>query len=146
MNYWFCLSLLANSTADVYRVAPSVRDDSTKWRGFGKLDAQELIECWNHRVRLTQADLKLGRDLWDVYRHKNIEQLLRLGTAASLAFPYLIDVTEAVEVIDTRPKQIVEEIVAEGAKDFSEVFSQFARRAGVYGFGDVQVKRIFDSL
>jgi hypothetical protein len=146
VNYWFCLSLLADSTADVYRVAPSVRDDSTKWRGFGTLDAQELIECWNHRVRLTQADLKLGRDLWDVYRHKNIEQLLRLGTAASPAFPYLIDVTEAAEVIETRPKQIVEEIVAEGAKDFSEVFSQFARRAGVYGFGDVQVKRIFDSL
>lgn len=146
VNYWFCLSLLANSNADIYRVAPSVRDDSTKWRGFGKLDAQELIECWNHRIRLKKADLELGRDLWNAYRSKNIEQLLRLGTNASPAFPYLIDVVEAEEVIDSEPKRILRELVGEGTTDFGEVFPLFARRAGVYGLGDVQVKRIFDEL
>ena len=146
VNYWFCLSLLAESEADIYHVAPSVRDASTKWRGFGRLNADDLIECWNHRVKLKNSDVILGRDLWTAFRSKDIGELLRLGTTASPAFPYLIDVVEGAEVIDTKPRQILKEIVSEGTIEFSEVFPQFARRAGVYGFGDVRVKRMYDEL
>lgn len=146
VNYWFCLSLLADTGCVVYRVAPTIRDDSTKWRGFGKLEAADLIECWNHRIELEESDVELGRDLWTAFKSKDLERLLKLGSTASPAFPYLIDVTEAAADLETKPRQVLAEIVADGSTDFDDVFPQFARRAGVYGLGDVQVKRIFEQL
>ena len=47
---------------------------------------------------------------------------------------------------DTRPKQILDEIMGEGITDFSEIFPEFTRRAGVYGYGDLQVERLMDQM
>lgn len=144
VNFWFCLHLLKDSGADIYRVAPTVRDDKTKWRGFGRLDAQEMIACWNDRVKLTSEDVKLGSELWLAFKAGDFDRLRKLGS--NDAFPYLKEVTEAAAELETRPKEVVQEIITEGSTDFNEIFPQFARRAGVYGLGDVQVKRIVDSI
>lgn len=143
-NYWFCLNMLTGSGAEVYRIAPAVRDEKTKWLGFGGMPAEELLECWKHRVRLNDDDLELGRELWQAFRKRDSERLLRLGTAASPAFPHLIDAAEAAAEIDTRPLAVLNEIRAEGIGNFNEIFAEFQRRAGVYGFGDAQVKRLME--
>ncbi|HKX84134.1 MAG TPA: hypothetical protein VJL58_07940 [Pyrinomonadaceae bacterium] len=146
VNYWFCLNLLSDSGSDVYRVAPTVRDASTKWRGFGRLEEAEFIACFNDRVKLNEDDIKLGRDLWNAFRSGDTDRLLSLGTSASPAFPYLIDVTEAAVEMDTKLKKILAEVMAEGVTEFAEIFPRFARRAGVYGLGDLQVKRLLDGI
>jgi hypothetical protein len=143
-NYWFCLYLLKDSDADIYRVAPTLRDASTKWLGFGSFPASEMGECFAHRVKLNADDIKLGRDLWLAFKSGDKDRLLELGSSASPAFPYLIYVTEAAHEIDTKPRQILNEIAAEGKRDFTEIFPEFTKRAGVYGFGDVQVRRIME--
>ena len=38
-NMWFCLSLLKDTNADIYRVAPIVREETEIWKGFGSLSA-----------------------------------------------------------------------------------------------------------
>ena len=37
-------------------------------------------------------------------------------------------------------------IVEEGATDFEKIFTEFTRRAGEYGFGDLQVQNLLDRL
>lgn len=145
-NYWFCLYLLKDSDANIFRVAPTVRDASTKWLGFGGLSTGEMRECFEHRVRLNAGDIKLGHDLWFAFKSGDKNRLLKLGSSASPAFPYLIDVTEAADEIDMKPKKVVDEIIAEGKSDFADIFSEFTKRAGVFGFGDAQVKRILESI
>jgi hypothetical protein len=39
---------------------------------------------------------------------------------------------------ESRPKQILDEILGEGVSEFSDVFQEFKKRAGVYGYGDSQ--------
>ncbi|HEV8591924.1 MAG TPA: DUF1835 domain-containing protein [Pyrinomonadaceae bacterium] len=146
VNYWFCLYLLKDSEADIYRVAPIVRDASTKWLGLGGLNAKELHKCFEHRIRLNGNDRKLGRHLWLAFRTGDNARLLELSSTASPAFPYLIDAAEAAAEIDTKPRQILNQIITEGGKEFGEIFSKFTKRAGVYGFGDAQVKRILESI
>ena len=46
----------------------------------------------------------------------------------------------------TRPKEILQKIITEGESNFGKVFRKFNETAGVYGFGDLQVKRIYDEV
>jgi hypothetical protein len=145
-NMWFCVSLLSNSGADIYRVEPAVRSPDEIWQGFGSLTPAELRECFRKRVKFEQADLELGRDLWQAYRSGDHEKIKELGSVHSPCFPYLEQVCNAEIHKSTRPRQILMKIVEEGSTDFEEIFAEFTRRAGEYGFGDLQVQNLLDRL
>jgi hypothetical protein len=146
VNYWFCLNLLRDTRARVFRVSPTVRDEQSKWNGFGKMTADEMRVCWDARVALTVEDIEQGTELWHAFKTGNEIRIRKLGEYESSAFPHLREVTEAAAEKETRPKEIVRDIVRSGTHDFGKVFAQFAERAGVYGLGDAQVKRIFEQL
>src|SRR5438552_1322160 len=98
----------------------------------------ETLVC---RECLVEGDLS-GADLWRVYKTGDRDTLRRLSAATSPAFPYLQEVCEAAIDKDSKPAEIVRQIQAGGAASFSEIFREFRRRAGVYGFGDSQVKAL----
>ena len=62
------------------------------------------------------------------------------------SFPYLKQVCRAEIEKKTRPKEVLRKITADEKKDFAEIFSEFSNQAGVYGFGDSQVKRIMQEI
>jgi hypothetical protein len=144
VNLWFCIWLAAQSGATIYRVEPSVRTVSEKWKGFGGLTAVELEECFAERKILTPDDIELGADLWNAYRKNDHGRLRELISDGSSAFPYLKEVIEAQIVKEVMPKLIVKEIVSEGFTEFTDIFVEFTKRAGVYGYGDTQVERLLD--
>lgn len=145
-NMWFCLSLLANSTADIYRVAPMTLADDEIWDGFGSMTPDDLRACFAQRIKLTKDDIKLGADLWSAYRDQDSKGLAELSTHESSAFPKLKDVAAAAIEKESLPSQILEEIVGHGELDFSDVFREFKKRAGVYGYGDTQVKSLLSKI
>jgi hypothetical protein len=146
VNMWFCLSQLAQSGSAVFRVEPSVLSEADRWKGFGQLEPDELQRCFEARQLFTHADLKLGSDLWAAYRKNDNERLLELADSESTRFPYLIEVCKAAAEKETKPAQIIAEIKAEGITEFDEIFPEFTRRGGVYGFGDLQVQSILDQM
>src|SRR4051794_25870098 len=60
VNYWFCLHLLRDSSATIYRIAPTVRNDEIRWKGFAQVGSEELLECWKERVQLSSESVELG--------------------------------------------------------------------------------------
>lgn len=141
-NMWFCIDLLSKTGASVYRVEPIYRTKEDRWEGFGGAGLEQMRECFDARTRLTADDLLLGSALWNAFRYGNSVELERLSSAASSAFPCLNEVCEAAIAKDSRPREIVQQIQSEGITDFNKLFLEFRRRAGVYGFGDSQVKRL----
>ena len=144
VNYWFCLYLLRDSFATIYRISPTVRSKGTRWLGFGNLDSDELLKCWNDRTVLSTKDVELGSDLWQAYKNGSDSRLSELGEERSAAFPYLKEVWEAAAAVGSKPKEILNDITANGASDFQKIFAEFSKRAGVFGLGDAQVKRILE--
>jgi hypothetical protein len=142
VNMWFCLSRLDGSGAEIYRVKPAVLDEGDRWMGFGRLSADDLSRCYADRVKFTPDDIRLGTDLWTAYRENDQAGMMRLSAFESECFPYLNEVCQAAAERETRPAEILAEIHFEGKTEFDEMFSEFSRRAGVYGFGDLQVKRL----
>ncbi len=145
-NLWFCLYFLGESQAKIYRVAPSVREESEIWKGFGNLTTQDLEKCFAERVELTEKDIRLGADLWKAYQNADYATLERLSETESQSFPYLKEVCRAEIEKNSRPRKVLQGIIAGGKTDFAEIFPEFSARAGVYGFGDSQVQRILAEI
>lgn len=146
VNMWFCLYLLKDSKATIYRIFPILQTGANIWKGFGKLNSQELLNCYKNKVKFSQEDIQLGVKLWEACQKANYETLMKLSENESACFPYLKEVCKAETEKSFRPKEILKEITLNGMTDFSEIFNEFSRLAGVYGFGDSQVKRIMQEI
>lgn len=144
VNLWYCLSELKDSGAKVYRVAPVNLEPDDVWKGFGGHSADDLSTAFESRVEMSQEDVAAGADLWQAFRNRDGGKLRKLGEYRSASLPFLKEVAEAASEIDIRPLQIVREIRSEGLATIDEVFPEFKKRAGVYGFGDSQVERLLD--
>jgi hypothetical protein len=146
VNMWFCLTTLKDSGANLYRVEPIVLSEEERWSGFGKLDADKLRDCFDARQLFTQSDIKLGSYLWAAFVQRDSQTLHELSNSSSPRFPYLDEVARAAAEIETKPSEILRELKSKGLSEFESVFPEFAKRAGVYGFGDLQVQRLPDNL
>lgn len=144
VNMWFCLAKLADSGANIYRAEPAVLSEDDRWSGFGKLGTDELQRCFDSRQLFTRGDLKLGAELWNAFRFRDLDRLRELLNSDSPRFPYLAEVIQAAIDIDTKPLEILAEIRSEGVTDLSAIFPEFTKRGGVYGFGDLQVQRLVE--
>lgn len=146
VNMWFCLYLLRDSNAEIFRIEPNVRTADDIWKGFGGLSAADLRRCFAERKKLSNEDLELGSNLWKAFQTRDFAQLIELSKSKSECFPYLKEVCKAASEQETRPKRALQKIISAGETEFGKVFEKFIETEGIYGFGDVQVKRIFDEI
>ena len=156
VNMWFVISMI-NGLAirkKVYAVCTSYLDRTSKhfWNGFGPAKPNDLVSCFNHRILLSDDDLQLGQDLWTAYKSDDREGLTRLAKTRSSAFPYLQEVVKAhldrfpKDGTNGRPERVIEEITKNISPDFQMVCEEFWRRESIYGFGDVQLKHLYDRV
>lgn len=154
VNMWFVMSLLYQDGVkrNISRVFPVVHDANDVWKGFGIADAAMLEQAYAQRVLLTENDLKLGNDLWSAYSTYDLDTLKALSTIESDAFLFLPEVCKAhIERFPegnqlSRPERVLLELIDQSNGDFAEVFAAFSEREGIYGFGDLQVRIMYDRL
>ncbi|TDH26934.1 DUF1835 domain-containing protein [Segetibacter sp. 3557_3] len=156
VNMWFVISLINRLSIkkEVYAVYTSHLNRTSKqfWNGFGRASTSELRSCFAGRVPLELTDLRLGQDLWKAYKGADLEELIRLAGHRSSSFPYLPEVIEAhVERFPKdgtkgRPERVIEDILKNISVDFHQVFKEFWQRESIYGFGDVQLKHLYDKV
>lgn len=139
VNLWCCLELLGESAAEIFRVFPSEID-------FGNESADDLRSAFDGRVRLGRSDVALGRELWNAFVWRDAKRFADLGDSVSGAFRRLPEVCRAAAEIESRPLEVVRRIVSEIGDDFPTVFREFSKREAIYGLGDVQVRRLLDSV
>jgi hypothetical protein len=153
-NMWFVISLLYNLRIhkNVFAVYPSFLNENDRWKEFGKATEHDLIVSYSNRIQFSDEDLKLGKDLWAAYKSNDLQQLRQLSKNESVCYPYLPEVCEA--HIDRfplagkkgRPERVIEDIMHNVSDNFVTVFKEFFEREGVYGFGDAQLKQLYDKV
>jgi hypothetical protein len=156
VNLWFVLSLIADLTTkkEVYAVHSTflTREDKNFWNAFGPATADQLIQSFNDRILLSDTDIQLGQQLWNAYKNANLTELKSLSKNQNPVFPYLREVIQA--QIDRfpkggekgRPEKVLEEIINTHPADFQTVFQEFWKRESIYGFGDIQLKHLYDKV
>ena len=153
-NMWFVISLLQSLPIQkqIFVAYPSYLNGSDIWQDFGKAGPDELVVCFHNRIAFTNKDLQLANKLWKAYKNGDLSELSQLSKQQSDCFPYLEEVCQAhidrfpAQNTRSRPEKVVEELLAGAHTDFPSVFNEFFKREGIYGFGDLQVKRMYDKL
>jgi hypothetical protein len=156
VNMWFVISIIESLSIKkaVYAVFTSHLDKNHKqfWNGFGPAKTDELKVCYANRIALSEADIIFGQALWGAYKNNSLEELTKLQKYQSPAFPYLHEVVQAhvdrfpKDGTKGRPEIVIEDIISNVSTDFHKVFEEFWNRESIYGFGDVQFKRLFDEV
>jgi hypothetical protein len=156
VNMWFVISIINSFQINkkVYAVYTSYLDRNDKhfWNGFGPANSSQLQVCFADRILLSDAELQLGQELWTAYKDNNFGELIRLAKNRSVAFPYLQEVVKAhigrfpEDGTNGRPEKVIEDITKNISTDFHKVFKEFWNRESIYGFGDTQLKSLYDKV
>lgn len=153
VNMWFVLSLIEqNPPAKLYRIFPVIENPEHQWLGFGASDVHHLESAYNHRIAFLPEDITLGANLWHAYKQADFRELVELSKQPTNAFQELENVVQA--HIDRfpgqnqpgRPEIAIRQLIEYKSTDFGIVFSEFSKHHGIYGFGDTQVKQIYDKI
>ncbi|MEO5581990.1 MAG: DUF1835 domain-containing protein [Saprospiraceae bacterium] len=154
-NMWFLLSLMKslNSSKNIFIIYSFWTTPAGRYRGFGPATAQNLIDWYSRRIQCEQKDLELALALWNAYKINDVNTLEELSSTKSVCFPYLEEVCFAhidrfgINGEPGRPEKRIKAILKEFPfADFNKVFMEFTRWEGIYGFGDLQLKHIFEKM
>ncbi|SIQ07325.1 hypothetical protein SAMN05880574_10526 [Chryseobacterium sp. RU37D] len=144
VNMWFCLSILPeNKNLTIYRILPKA-DEKDHWKGFSASTNSNLEKSFSSKILFDKNDIDLGIDLWKAYQENNKELLSKLSENQSICFPFLKDVIHAYLTIN--PENFIKNLIENGTTDFNEIFEKFRDELGILGFGDLQVKVIYDKI
>jgi len=149
VNFWFVAYLLFNFVQDVkvFLIRPDVHTPF----GFGGLNKSELEQVFKKRIQLDK--LYEIASLWEFYKNGDLKNLLHTAVKLNDSFPFIHTAFEAhiARIPDEnsigRPAQTLLNIMDElETEEFGPVFKEFNKRESIYGFGDLQVKRLLAEI
>ncbi|WP_291727436.1 DUF1835 domain-containing protein, partial [Bernardetia sp.] len=150
VNFWFVASLLIEKKEDslLFLVRPSEHSPYS----FGHLKESELISSYENGIPLNKNIEEIS-SLWQFYKQNDLQNLLKTAQTLSSIYPFILQAVEAhIERQPShnklgRPKESIIQIMKElDTKEFAPIFREFTKREAIYGFGDLQVKRMFEEI
>ena len=151
VNFWFAIHTLVHLGNDISVFLVSPIKDS--WMGFGKLSFEELLQSFENKKELTKVDQKSIAELWLAFQKSDWEVLRSNAKNLSSKINQIGEVVEAhierfpVDKKYGRPEESIQKIMTSlDNPSFSNVFRAFSQTEGIYGFGDMQVKRIMNRM
>jgi len=152
-NMWFVISILANyPKLKIFRVFPIIENKADIWKGFGTANTKKLELEYDSKSQFKVDDIKLGIDLWEAYRKNDFIKLSQLAKSKSNCFQYLEEICQAnmdrfpLDNSLSRPEKVIKQILKTKSKEFNIVFLEFVDKEGIYGFGNLQIKNLYDKM
>ena len=148
VNLWFVCHLIReySQASRMYLVRPP---KFTPW-GFAALDEGDLVQAQANRQALGTKEIAWLAELWRAYQNGDRAELQDISEKALPYLPFLAAAVEAELRRDDPkrgPKAILKQLMVQSPTGrFGPVFRDFCQQEGIYGFGDLQVKRMFDEL
>lgn len=151
VNFWFIANLLfkGRKAQSIFLVRPKENSEYS----FGRMDKEELVESYRNRVKIEPFELKELSKIWKFYQQDNYTEMFEITKEIDVKFPFIIPAIQAhkdripINGNLGRPKQSLIQIMDDlKTKNFEKVFEEFCKREGIYGFGDLQVKRMYDEI
>ena len=144
-NLWFLFAYVDTHKMNhpLYWVRPN---EHTPW-GFGGLSDAQLVEAFQNRQQIANPEIYVK--LWHAYQQNDFSSLQQLASSTD-------HVEASVQAhIDRfpednslgRPQRTIISIIQElNTLDFGTIFQEFCTRESIYGFGDLQFKRLLDQM
>jgi hypothetical protein len=149
VNFWKACTLLPTAFKQAFLVLPGIDSPYS----FAHLSKENMISQWENAVEIGLEDIGLFQSLWKSFQNSDPEEALQSASTNEVKFPFLIPAIKAwKEMIPNEnseglPKEELKKIQTElHTEDFGEIFREFHRRLPIYGFGDTQVFKLWESI
>jgi len=148
VNFWFVLHLIAqnNKKYTLNLVRPKIHSEYA----FGRMSQVELMQAFDNKVVIMKKEQVVLGKFWKLYQKNDLLQMLDLAKRVQLQFPFLLPATKAQQDRLSEPRRsktailrIIQEL---DTREFGPVFKVFCQQEKIYGFGDLQVRRLFDEV
>ena len=150
VNLWFVMHLLEKHKGDTYLVLPEKADLRL---GFAELNERQMEEHFRDAKLLTRNQCEILANLWKMFQQNHIDEAMTLSKQVSIELPFLLPAVQAWKDsiphgdYPGKPKATIIQIMNElNTDDFGKIFREFRNRVPIYGFGDLQVKRLYDEI
>ncbi len=148
VNLWFIITYLdyLGMGSNLYLIEPIAQHPYS----FAHHSTEDMIDCFKNASSLANNDIY--HELWGAYSAQNILKLQsyleiqKLDDKRRLAIRLAIDMLPHGEISNPfyqTCRKILEDLVK---SDFSEFFKMFSQRFPQYGFGDLEMKHVFEQL
>jgi hypothetical protein len=148
VNLWFICHLIK------YYKLPNpvflVRPTTLSMYGFAAYDQGGLRGLFANRISI---DRPAFAGLWQAYQTHDLPRLERQALQLNERYGFVLPAVQALiesyptEKSQGRPKDTLLRLTKElGTTKFGKVFQAFYQEEAIYGFGDLQVKRLMDEL
>ena len=151
VNFWFVCHLIKESTRSCS--CSLVRPCIENRYNFGCMSEEDLINAHGNRIKIKQNEFLKLAELWRLHQKQHIDKMLEIATELEPEFPFLHPAIQAhIERLPKgdnpgRPVTTLQNIMDElGTDDFASIFRAFCQREAIYGFGDTQVRKMFEQL
>ncbi|MFZ9045211.1 MAG: DUF1835 domain-containing protein [Cyclobacteriaceae bacterium] len=146
VNLWFILYLLAQS--DFVGSIQLVITNQKSPYAFSGYSEEELLDLYRDSIPI--SELLLWAQLWKSFQQKQVTILEDTGKKLNRTYPFLTVAIHALldsipsEDSLSRPSRVLQEIIAsQEDENFQSIFQEFCTREAIYGYGDLQVKRLY---
>lgn len=145
VNFWFVLHYLLekNIESPIYLIRPIEKHQY----GFEGMNKMQLQAAFQNKMKLNHV--KEVSKLWTLFQKGNISEMIQLSEVLKEEYPFILPAVKALKesIKNNHPKNSIKIIIEElNTIHFGEVFKEFCKREAIYGYGDVQVKRLFDEV
>lgn len=151
VNLWFTAHLLQGHTP--VRECTLVRPTGDLRYGFGGMDRTALEVAFEQRQLLDSQALGVLATLWSLYQERDHAGMASIAEQQCHQLPFLRAAVQAEydrypdQRGPGRPERTLSKIMTElGSEQFGPIFREFSERESIYGYGDLQVRRLFDEL
>ncbi|NVJ87398.1 MAG: hypothetical protein HWE15_13900 [Algoriphagus sp.] len=149
VNFWKASTLLPKDLQEAYLVLPGQNSPYS----FAHLSAAQLFHQWENALKLDLEDIRLFNSLWTFYQNADVANALDYLESSEPKFSFLFPAVKAWEnMIPTQkseglPMQTLRDIqIKNPVWDFRKVFREFQNHLPIYGFGDLQVKKLWEKM
>ncbi|WP_320018460.1 DUF1835 domain-containing protein [Labilibaculum manganireducens] len=151
VNFWFVLNLIYENykNQSIFLIRPKFKSGYS----FGGMNEKELITAFQTKIKIELSEIIELSKLWKLYQQNDCNKMLKIAKKLEIQFPFLYPAIIAQR--DRFPQkgnlgkptqsliQIMDEL---NTIEFEPVFSEFSKREGIYGFGDLHVKRLINKI
>lgn len=145
-NFWFVAHLLKELKIQnpIFLVRPSKGNEYN----FGKMNAKELRNSFQNKSAISKNSIAELQKLWQAFQQNNTSAMLAIAQTLHPHFPFIgpavyAQITKYLGVPQKALRKIIRDLTT---SEFAPVFQEFCKREAIYGFGDSQVKTMFNEI
>jgi hypothetical protein len=143
VNFWFAMYVLKEQvkTSKIFLVLPLEGHEYS----FPTMSESQLEEAYDNKIQLNDKECEAFKNLWTALIEEDFDRMIKIAKTLS-TFPFVLQAVQLQqdkEALKPHVRQLIKEL---NTHDEKVLYKAFSSQFPMYGYGDLQFRRLLNSL